>query len=230
MARPSRPEPKVFLSDDLAKRGRDWYRQTFFAHATSESILGEKSTSYIEDPKAAERVMEVLGPTEIVVLLRDPVERAVSNWRFSWDNGFETRSLERALRENLAGARVWDKSSASVSPFAYLERGRYDDYLGPWFLAFPSSTHVHFLRALRSDDAALHGLYAGLGVDPEFRPPNRYRAVNQSRESAPELSADLAGRLREYFGASDRSLRQRLGRDVPWPTITGGGATDESDT
>jgi len=230
MARPSRPEPKVFLSDEMAERGRDWYRETYFGHATPELLLGEKSTSYIEDPKAAVRVLEVLGPTEIVVLLRDPVERAVSNWQFSSDNGFESRAVEAALRENLAGVKTWDESVTSVSPFAYLERGRYAGYLDPWFSAFPSSTHVHFLEALRSDDAALGGLYSGLGVDPGFRPPDRYRAVNQSREPSPALSAGLVGVLREYFGASDRALGERLGRDLPWPTVAGGGMALERDS
>jgi len=227
MARPARPEPKVFLSDELSQRGRDWYRETYFAHATSESLVGEKSTSYIEDPKAAERAMEVLGHADIVVLLRDPVERAVSNWRFSTENGFETRPVETALRDNLAGARDWDKASASVSPFAYLERGRFADYLDPWFSTFPSSTHVHFLSDLMNDDAAVRGLYAGLGVDPVFLPSDRHQVVNQSRESAPTLSADLVESLREYFSTSDRALSDRLGRGLPWPAVAGEGEADE---
>ncbi len=54
MARPARPEPKVFLSDELSGRGLEWYRSTYFAHATDEKVLGEKSTSYLEDPLAAD--------------------------------------------------------------------------------------------------------------------------------------------------------------------------------
>lgn len=227
MARPSRPEPKVFLSDELAGRGRDWYRETYFAHATSERLLGEKSTSYIEDPKAPARALAVLGPTEVVVLLRDPVERAVSNWGFSTDNGFETRPVETALRENLAGAKAWDETAASVSPFAYLERGRYADYLDPWFSSFPPSTHVHFLWDLVHDDAAVQALFAGLGVDPGFLPPDRHLVVNQSRESSPALPTDLVQLLRDYYRTSDSALSDRLGRDLPWPVTAGGGDADE---
>jgi len=230
MARPSRPEPKVFLSDELAGCGRDWYRETYFAHATSERLMGEKSTSYIEDPKAPARALAVLGPTEVVVLLRDPVERAVSNWQFSSDNGLESRSVEAALRENLAGVKTWDESVTSVSPFAYLERGRYAGYLGPWFSAFPSSMHVHFLSDLVHDDAAVPALFAGLGVDPGYLPPDRHRVVNQSRESSPALPNDLVGLLREYFGASDRALSDLLGRDLPWPTTAGVGGVDERES
>lgn len=227
MARPARPEPKVFLSDALAERGRGWYRETYFGHATTELLLGEKSTSYIEDPDAPARVAQVLGPTEIVVLLRDPVQRAVSNWRFSTDNGFEARPLETALRENLVGTKSWDRRPISVSPFAYLERGRYADYLEPWFAAFPSSMHVLFSEALMDDDATLHELFRSLGVDPGYRPTNQGRVVNQSREPAPALPADLVGLLRKYFVASDGALSQRLGRDLPWQTNAGRGVADE---
>lgn len=218
MARPGRPEPKVFLSQESTDKGLTWYRDTYFAHATSESLLGEKSTSYIEHPAAAVRARQVLGEAEVVVLLRDPVERAVSNWRFSTDNGFEQRPLEEALLQNLTSGTAWDEQRTSVSPFAYLERGRYADYLPPWSAAFPSSTHVLFLDELRTDDAAVGAMYADLGVDAGFRPPGRDQRVNQSQEPAPDLPRDLVGRLRDYFAASDAALSRLLGRDLPWRT------------
>lgn len=222
MARPARPEPKVFLSDELTAQGYNWYRENFFSHAPDGALLGEKSTSYIEDANAPERVLRMLGTAEIVVLLRDPVQRAVSNWRFSTDHGREDRSLETALDENFAGSRSWDPGATSVSPFAYLERGRYSAYLEPWFAAFPSSMHVHFLEDLRDRDVALERLYGSLGVDPSFRPADQGR-VNESVEPAPALSAALVERLRDYYSSSDQALSERLGRGLPWPTHSGQG-------
>ncbi len=104
MARPAKPEPKVFCSDEATRRGPEWYRETYFAHAGDELLLGEKSTSYLEDPNAPARARGMLGEVHVLAILRDPVKRAISNWRFSTDNGLETRSLETALTENLAGA------------------------------------------------------------------------------------------------------------------------------
>ncbi len=154
MARPARPEPKVFCDDSVLARGAGWYRDEYFAHASDEAVLGEKSTSYLEDPVAPARAAAVLGTAHVVVLLRDPVERAVSNWRFSTEHGLETRPLEVALRENLAGRMpAWDPGRTSVSPFAYLERGRYADYLGPWRARFPETLHVLFLPELLGDDS-----------------------------------------------------------------------------
>jgi hypothetical protein len=219
MARPARPEPKVFLSDELSARGREWYRRTYFAHATDEALLGEKSTSYIEDAEAPARVQRVLGVTECVVLLRDPVERAVSNWRFSTDHGIETRPLEVALRQNLEGPTDWSGLLTSVSPFAYLERGRYLDYLEPWLQAFPSNSHVFFLQELAGDRHTLQRLFRALGVADNVRPPGVAQPMNQSHEGRPPLTMELTNALREYFADSDAALSRRLGRALPWPTL-----------
>ena len=219
MARPAQPEPKVFLSSDVAERGVQWYEATYFAHVTSESLLGEKSTSYLEDGAAAERVAAVLGSVPIVVQLRDPVARVVSNWRFSSASGLERRSLEQALEANFAGPTEWEPSRTSVSPYAYLERGRYVDYLRPWLAVFPDTVHVQFLEEQTDQAGSLAKLYAALGVDPSFVPPQRHqRPARRSDGPAPELSPQLMSRLRAYFHPADQQLRELLQRDLPWAT------------
>jgi hypothetical protein len=217
MARPSRPEPKVFLSDDVLELGADGYRRTWFAHASTERLLGEKSTSYIEVPEAAERARTVLGPgTSIVALLRDPVARAVSNWRFSTDNGLERRSLEQALRDNLASATPWDAATTSVSPFAYLDRGRYADHLAAWYAAFPSTTHVLLLQEVLDDRETVARLFERLGLDPDVAPPQRERPLNESQQPVDGLPGELVEQLQHYFADSNRALSRRLGRRLPW--------------
>ncbi|HKA68438.1 MAG TPA: sulfotransferase [Actinomycetes bacterium] len=217
MARPARPEPKVFLSAQLAARGREWYEATYFAHVRAETLLGEKSTSYLEHPEAAARAASVLGVAEILVMLRDPVARAVSNWQFSTENGLEDRPLDQALADNLRGARDWDRAVSSVSPFAYLERGRYADYLDPWYAHFSGHLHVRFLEELTSDGAELASLYKELGVDPGFQPTSLGWPVNTSRGAAPGLAPGLVAEIRRYVADSDARLRTILERELPWP-------------
>jgi Sulfotransferase family len=216
MARPANPEPKVFISDEATARGAEWYRETYFAHARDELLLGEKSTSYLEDPAAPERAAGMLGEIHVLAILRDPVKRAISNWRFSTENGLETRSLETALQENLAGSREWDPSRTSVSPFAYLERGRYVDYLVPWMSTFPETSHVLFLEELLEVGRLSDGLWTALGVAPELAPRDHDDAVNQSPGEPPGLTAELLGTLEAYFQKSNRALCAHLGRDLPW--------------
>jgi hypothetical protein len=216
MARPARPEPKVFCDAEVSARGARWYRETYFAHASSEHLLGEKSTSYLEDAAAPARAAAMLGEPHIVVMLRDPVKRAVSNWRFSTKNGLETRPLETALRENLTQEMPWDPETTSVSPFAYLERGRYMDYLTPWMATFPNTMHVLVLEELVEDVAVMERLWKDIGVDAGAAPEPPYTAVNRSEGDPPALSEQLLGSLRSYYEASNRTLSAHLGRSFPW--------------
>lgn len=217
MARPARPEPKVFLSDDLTGRGREWYLRTYFAHATDEPLLGEKSTSYLEYAEAADRATAMLGDPLILVQLRDPVQRAISHWAFSTDAGLEKRPLAEALTANLEGPLAWDPALTSVSPFAYLERGRYADQLMPWSKRLGNELTVLFLEELLADPAVLAGLYDRLGVDAAFQPPGVGAVVNESNQDTSGLDEELLARLRAHFADSDRALAELLGRPLPWP-------------
>lgn len=214
MAQPARPEPKVFLGDEPVEL--DDYRARFFAHAGDARVLGEKSTSYLESATAPDRVAETLGSPQVVVQLRDPVARAVSNWSFSRENGVEDRPLTEALLANLTGPVPWDPAVSSVSPYAYLERGRYADDLARWWSRFP--VHVQFLEDHASDPSRIGELFHWLGVAPDVRADVAEGPVNASPPVDEQLDAELVADLRAYFAESDAALCRMLGRDLPWPT------------
>ena len=212
MARPVRPEPKVFLRDTGLTA--ESYRDQFFGHATHEPVLGEKSTSYLESSAAPGLIAQVLGRPQILVQLRDPIERAVSNWRFSTQHGLEERSLPDALAANLEGPLPWDPAVTSVSPYAYLERGRFADDLPRWLEAF--DTRVVFLEETAAGPEAIQGVYAWLGVDADVRPAALGEPVNVSEGEDSLLGADLVTDLRAWYDEPDRRLADLLGRDLPW--------------
>jgi hypothetical protein len=217
MAEPARPEPKVLLDPVRVAKGVEWYRATYFPHATSGQLLGEKSTSYLDVPVAVDAARRLLGDPLVLVQLRDPVARAVSHWSFSTEQGLERRPLAEVLEANLAGPLSWDGSGASVSPFAYLERGRYVESLRPWVAAYGDRLRVLLLEDLLASPATLADAYAWLGVDPGFRPPSTGTPVNASeRGTAPPIGCALHRRLREYFAESDAELAELLGRELPW--------------
>lgn len=218
LARPSRPEPKVFVSAELAARGREWYVETYFAHATDERLLCDKSTSYLEYAEAADRAREVLGDPLALAQLRDPVQRAISHWAFSTDAGLEDRPLAEVLEANLEGPLPWDPARTSVSPYAYLERGRYADHLAAWHDRFGPDLAVVFLEELRGDPASVRSLHERLGVDPVDPPEPAGSPVNRSTHQKPDLEPALLARLRDYYRDSDRALAELLGRPLPWAT------------
>jgi hypothetical protein len=216
MARPARPEPKVFLHDLSPDQDRAWYVDTWFAHASPDQVLGEKSTSYVDRPDAIPRVRALLGDIPLVVQLRDPVARAVSHWRFSSEHGLEQRPLTEALRANLEGPLPWDPSATSVSPYAYLERGRYADSVGPWLEAFGDLLHVQFLEELLAQPGLFAETLAHIGVDSALTPDVDLAPVNTSAGDEELLDPSIEAEVRQSFTESDRELAALLGRNLPW--------------
>ena len=97
MAQPMMPEPKFFLVDELWQRGVDYYSTTWFDALPADRVLGEKSANYLESPEVAERMCRVLPRLRLIFLVRNPVDRAYSNYLWSRQNGLETEPFERAL-------------------------------------------------------------------------------------------------------------------------------------
>lgn len=218
MAKPLRPEPKFFLDDEQYARGLAYYESRFFTES-GPRVRGEKSTSYIESEAAAERIVSMIPNATIVVLLRDPVRRAVSNYRFSVEHGSEDLPLAEALRASVSGERPWDATRFSVSPHAYLPRGRYIDYLERFARhASSDQLHVVFFEELVAGRRGVAACYDRLGVDPTFRPDALGSVVNATDGDDSVVEPAFAGWMRDYFRESDRRLAAFLGRRLPWST------------
>jgi hypothetical protein len=195
-----RPEPKFLLDDDR----HDRYDQLFAPGGGS--LLLDKSTTYLERVDAAERAARCVPDASVIVIVRDPVQRAISNWRFSLANGFEDRSLDEALSET-AEAREWQ--GLSTSPFQYLRRGRYADLIEPWSRAFGDRVVViqHERAVAVSDSAYLVERLSVAGVKPQTGWPRLIGAVNESpTEGKPDES--LLQRLGDYYEEPNERMRQ----------------------
>ena len=214
MARPLRPEPKYFIRPEISHE-IERYRKEFFP-ADAPEWLGEKSTSYIEHPQAAQRIAKLLPEARIFFLLRDPVERAISNYNFSVMNGLEPLSLQDALdAEPSRLASQAAVSGTSVSPFAYATRGFYARYLEPWFAAFPSA-QIRLLttEALVADPLEITAQAVQfLGLPPAMALRGTDRAINQA-DPAGDAPEAIRRRLRAVYAGSNQELADRYGVDI----------------
>ena len=82
MAKPVFPEPKYFINRELNNFKYESYLNTHFKHKKNEKILGEKGTSYIEYPETSITITKFFENPKIIIALRNPVERAISNYFF----------------------------------------------------------------------------------------------------------------------------------------------------
>jgi hypothetical protein len=217
MAQPVRPEPKFFLVDALFEQGLTYYRQQFFPGKPGARLRGEKSTSYMESEIAAQRIAECFPGARILFLLRDPIERAISNYWFSVNNGLETLPLEEAFRQEDKRWQQYDRARVSASPYAYLRRGRYIDFIEIYERYFPRAQLRPLLHErLVGNAAAIRELYAALGVSADFLPSGLHRVVNESEKPslAMALSPALEAELVAYYAEANARLASRFGLDL----------------
>jgi hypothetical protein len=170
-------EPKFFLTDGppptkggpgdaLTYREHVWERDRYealFDAARPGARRGEATPLYLYDPDAMRRIHRLIPDVKLIVVIRDPVERAHSNWTHLWSAG-----LEPVGDFVLACAEEERRIAAGWASFwRYTGLGRYGAQLDHAFSLF-AREQVHVLRYRRLiDDPAgtLNGICGFLGVE-----------------------------------------------------------------
>ncbi len=215
MAKPLRPEPKFFHTDALFERGLDYYTSNFFENKHSAWLRGEKSTSYIESEKAAKRIACCFPKAKILFVLRDPIERAISNYWFTVNSGLETLSISEAFLHEEERWANYDPERFSVSPYAYLRRGRYIDFISTYERYFPwVNIKIILYEQLVGSQETLQAIYTFLEVTSDFTPVSLDTVINKEERLDASVSPNLLQYLTDYFAESKARLEEQFGLDL----------------
>ncbi|MBU1417908.1 MAG: sulfotransferase [Proteobacteria bacterium] len=217
MAKPIKPEPKYFLDSDNVVEGYATYFSTYFSDAGDVSWFGEKSTSYIENEEAALAIKRIMPDALILVMLRDPVERAISHYSFTRDHDLEPYDIERAIQEETARKDNWHAAGTSVTPYAYTERGKYAQYLEYWERLFGKDNLILLVaEQFIGNLSAVSMLYQRLGICPDFIPPSLTERVNAGSPGRAKckMTVDFRASLQEMFRPWNRKLEEGYGLDL----------------
>jgi hypothetical protein len=185
--------------------------QALFRKARDEIAVGESSDLYLSTPEAAERIRHHIPDVKLMAMLRNPVERAYSAYRYLVQGGYETLpTFEEALdAEESRVAANWDHE------WQYARRGFYHEQLRRYFDLFDrEQIRVFLYDDFAADPAAvLREVFAFLGVDPAFTPDTsvRYNITGTPRSrlvhamvARPSVARDL---LRPFVPTT---LRRRV--------------------
>ncbi|HLU95796.1 MAG TPA: sulfotransferase [Thermobifida alba] len=224
-------EPKFFLTDgpppDSGGPGdADTYREhvwrrdeyeALFADAPPGTLTGESTPFYLYDPDAQRRIHAAIPEVRIIVTLRDPVERAHSNWTHLWSAGLEPiDDLVRACEAE--PKRIADGWSHF---WHYVGLGRYGEQLERLFALFPREQVLIFrYRDLIDRPAAtLDRVCAFLGVREGLitevpranvtahpDPSARHRVLSLLRRRLPAALGDPVEAMLQRRGAARRPL------------------------
>lgn len=155
-------EVNYFTIDKNYQKGLSYYEQHFPVRKEQYLAIGESSPGYICYPGVAERIAEDLGDIKIVMIFRDPIKRAFSQY---WDN-------RRHLNEHHSEKEIVNKyleEQYVPSRRGYFSRGVYIEYLLHYRSIFSEkNVHVIILEdLLRNPQIKLKELYEFLNVDPD---------------------------------------------------------------
>jgi len=222
---------EVYFFDKKFDRGINWYK-SFFPTKLSKSRLenkqkrncltGEATPRYIHYPHTPKRVFDLIPNVKLIVLLRNPIDRAYSHYQMEVDHGNEELPFEEAIEQE--EKRITDdmkkmeknENFYSVHFYrkSYLTRGIYVNQLKRWFEYFPREQFL----ILKSEDfysktSEVYQQVLDFLSLSKFE-LNSFKAYQMRKYSA--ISAETRKKLADYFRPHNEQLYQLLGRNFDW--------------
>jgi hypothetical protein len=229
-------EPKYFLTggpppteggpgDVKTYREHVWRRSDYealFGAAPLDALKGESTPFYLYSRDAQRRLRELIPDARLIVVLRDPVERAHSNWTHLWSAGLDPSGdfLQACEKEEERIAAGW------ADFWRYTELGMYGEQLRHLYSVFPPEQILVFrYRSLLTDPTrtldqvcSFLGVPTGLltelpreNVTVQPHPTVRHSVVATARRYGAAVTALLPGHL--GAGMTDR-LEHMLQQDA----------------
>ena len=225
-------EPKFFLCDNQppphqggpgdahSRQEWIWRREDYedlFRDAPPGTLVGESTPLYLQDLDAHDRIARLAPDAKLIAVVRDPVDRAYSNWAHLWSDGLEPEAdfLAACAAEDERQRRGW-------APFwRYKGQGRYGEQLEHLYSVFPRD-QVHVLRYRELVDepqASIDAIATFLGVEPGL-------VGTVGSENVSTFVADTPVNARAAVGRAhrcpDRGLAAPAGRGAePAPRCSG---------
>ena len=219
MAKPVTPEPKFFLVDSTYEKGLRFYSDTWFTGAGPQLLAGEKSTNYLENGAAAARIARDVPAVKLVFILREPVDRAYSNYLWSKTNGIEQQDFATALALEEERDGTLPERWRFARPFSYFSRGLYADLLEPYMRLFPRDRLLvlKFEDILSAPESLAVRLQTFLGITARPEDAHGLGVINPSEKALDLPSDEVTRALGRRYEEPNRRLALLLGPDFePW--------------
>jgi len=224
-----------------------WYRIFFPTVAEVETakiqngqkimISGEATPSYLIDPNVPKRISKMIPNVKLIVLLRNPIDRAYSHYQHSVLSGVEKLPFEQAIKkeserisksfeelkndnnsynDNFASyyMKLMTFKIKNYFSFSYLHSGKYYEHLKNWMEIFPKKQFL----IIKSEDFYDHPKNIFKRVQDFLDLPN-YELRNYKRHweiKYNPMNDNLRKTLKEYFEHHNSKLYKYLDKNFEW--------------
>ena len=204
-------EINFFDREQNYARGEAWYRSQF---KSGSRLAGDKSPGYIYATHVHERMHQLLPEAKLLLILRDPVRRALSNWnmrvakgKIDLGEGSTADAFDRLLDEYAARH---DRAAPVPPPWDIVHRGRYAEQLRSLLRHYPrAQVSISITERLATNpDPVYREIYDFLGVS--FRSPDPTMKKRAGRYAPAKISPGTTERLRELYAPGRLATNLRL--------------------
>ncbi len=210
-------QPSLHFFDLNFHQGINWYQDQFKAAKDSSLITGESTPYYLFHPLVPQRVYNLYPEIKLIVILRNPVDRAIKHYQHEVKLGYESLSFSEAIaneKTRLEGEveKIIETEtyySFNHQHYTYLSRGKYVEQLENWIKLFPKEQ----LLILKSEDLFNHPqetmnkVFNFLNLQPE--PIDNY--LDDNHENFPDIDSETYQQLTEYFQPYNQKLNEYIG-------------------
>ena len=189
-------EPHFFDDDEIFAKGVDWYAE-LFSGCRDKICIGEATPHYYRSEVAARRIASCMPDARLVLIVRNPVDRAYSNYWFNVARGAERQPFDEVIRT----ARGRD---------LYVDKGYFIRYVRMYWNHFDrSQLHICRLEDLKRDlQREMATIFDFLGARCDFRVTDV--ASNPTRLPGSTRVTALLHAYRSVSGFLPGILRSRI--------------------
>ena len=166
------PEPHFFSRE--YDKGEAYYRQWFEDAPESARLIGEKSADYLSDPEVPARMAAMVPDARLIIQLRDPVQRAYSDYKMYFRRGTVSGNPEEYL------------STPDNAYPRFLCDGLYGEHISRWLEHFPREQILcfRFEDVISRPREIVEQMSAHIGTDPVY---DELLAKKSENDSAAQL-------------------------------------------
>ena len=207
--------------------GLNWYRSLFptlfskwmVKYNKKFAITGEDTPFYIWSPLVAKRILKILPNIKLIVLFRNPVDRAYSNYHLTIREGNENLSFEDAIQvelKNLENTNIEFEHDVKkyTIPSSYIVKGFYADQLKIWLELFnPEQLFIVSTEDLESNpQKTLDSIYDFLKI------PKNHKLIPEKQKVAsyPEMKNETRKFLIDFYKKHNAELFAMIGQKFDW--------------
>lgn len=221
-----RQHPTIFMPADIAYKEPAYFADLYglgdlsqylalFSDASPDQACGEASTAYLSAPECPRRIYKKRPDAKIIIMLRNPVERAYSLYCWMVKEGYEFLSpFEKALKEEEKRRRNPDfkfNNPENFYNYLYFHSGLYSDQILRYLELFTTKQiHVILFDEFINDSLRVtKDVYRFLGVEPNFIPQLGIYNV-----SGGVYSIRIQYRIRQFIENNINFVPQRIRNHV----------------